>query len=104
MKSPRIPEFEYNTNSNTNNYGNMNVNHNNSNFLSQNSIISNNDKINNSIVNFKDEALHNPQKFGLSSYLSDIKPINNFTSTISESTKFSFISNNNFHKLSNSGN
>jgi len=56
-----------------------------------------------SYVNFTDENLNHQQKFGASSYLSDIKPVHNYASTL-DNSKFSFSTTNgfdNFFKLNN---
>jgi hypothetical protein len=61
------------------------------------------DRLNNSIIKFKDDVIHQPQKFGMTSYLSDIKPINNYNTQL-DTSKFSFTTNDNLLKLSNMSN
>jgi hypothetical protein len=58
-------------------------------------------KLNHSIINFKEESFHSQPKYGMTSYLSDIKPINNPNL---DNSKFSFTTNDNLLKLSNMSN
>jgi hypothetical protein len=46
-------------------------------------------KINNSVMHFNENIMHNKPNFGTTSYLSEIKPLNNYNTSL-DTSKFGY--------------